>query len=125
MSTPQDDLVRKVAEAWVTCPADTQAQARAAIAVVQADTAEQVARLTVERDALAARLAAVGKVHVRTPVYDTDEHEEMGDAAMVLAWCCSECKDLDDISGERVHETWPCRTMRAAFPVQEAQEGQQ
>jgi len=26
--------------------------------------------------------------------------------------CCEECKDLDDHSGERVHEVYPCLTVR-------------
>lgn len=36
--------------------------------------------------------------------------------------CCEECKDLDDHSGERVHEVFPCRTVRE---IQAALAGQE
>lgn len=50
-------------------------------------------------------IAAVLELHREVPCTD-----EEGDP--VGGTYCEECKDLDDHSGERVHEIYPCRTVR-------------
>lgn len=115
--TPQDDLVRKVAEAihprfrLNSSPALVSMvndQACRAIAVVRAhdadrdaweqtamDASQRFVRCAAERDAALARLAAVGEVHRPTPGSMTDS-----------TYCHEDAFD------------WPCVTARAAFPDQ-------
>jgi len=50
-------------------------------------------------------VAAVLSLHRELPCLDED-----GDP--VGGSYCEECKDLDDHSGERVHEVYPCLTVR-------------
>ena len=50
-------------------------------------------------------VAAVLRLHRALPCVDED-----GDPVGGLY--CEECKDLDDHSGERVHEVYPCLTVR-------------
>ena len=50
-------------------------------------------------------IAAVLELHREMPCTD-EEGDPVGGSY------CEECKDLDDHSGERVHEIYPCRTVR-------------
>jgi len=50
-------------------------------------------------------VAAVHRLHRAMPCVDED-----GD--QIGGFYCEECKDLDDHSGERVHEVYPCLTVR-------------
>lgn len=50
-------------------------------------------------------IAAVLELHRETPCTD-EEGDPVGGSY------CEECKDLDDHSGERVHEIYPCLTVR-------------
>ena len=49
-------------------------------------------------------LESVLGLHRAVPVRDED-----GEPDGTL--CCEECTDLDEGSGERVHQSWPCRTV--------------
>lgn len=50
-------------------------------------------------------IAAVLALHREVECQDEDGEPTGGTA-------CEECKDLDDHSGERVHEVFPCLTVR-------------
>lgn len=50
-------------------------------------------------------VAAVLEIHREKPCLDEDGKPVGGSY-------CEECKDLDDHSGERVHEIYPCLTVR-------------
>lgn len=50
-------------------------------------------------------IAAVLALHREVECRDEDNEPTGGTA-------CEECKDLDDHSGERVHEVFPCLTVR-------------
>lgn len=49
-------------------------------------------------------LESVLGLHRAIPVRDEDGEPEG-------SLCCEECTDLDEGSGERVHQSWPCRTV--------------
>jgi hypothetical protein len=72
-------------------------------------TWEQIARITLEAAAphLVAQRAidAVLGLHREMPCLD-EEGDPIGGSY------CEECKDLDGHSGERVHEVYPCMTVR-------------
>lgn len=50
-------------------------------------------------------IAAILELHREVPCTD-EEGDPVGGSY------CEECKDLDDHSGERVHEIYPCLTVR-------------
>lgn len=50
-------------------------------------------------------VAGVLDIHREVPCRDED-------GELIGGSYCEECKDLDDHSGERVHEVYPCQTVR-------------
>jgi len=58
-----------------------------------------------DRKVLVSALDAVLALHREVECRDEDGEPTGGTA-------CEECKDLDDHSGERVHEVYPCMTVR-------------
>lgn len=56
-------------------------------------------------DSTQAAIDAVLALHREVECQDEDGEPTGGTA-------CEECKDLDDHSGERVHEVYPCLTVR-------------
>lgn len=69
---------------------------------------EDVPALLGHADTLQARLDKVRSLHKKVACTDEDGEPIPGDF-----YACLECKDLDDHSGERVHEVWPCPTIQA------------
>lgn len=56
---------------------------------------------------MVATKAVAGVLEIHREIPNRDE-----DGEIVSGSHCEECKDLDDHSGERVHEIYPCLTVR-------------